>query len=169
LNKYYGTKIIISDTTFAAVHDKVYCRQLDTIQVKGKSQALTIYEPLGLKQLEFERRRSDRRGQLTMWKKIKRAIVLMRHGERRRGPRRLGSDRIVVKPEQIEIASMYEHALALYRKEDFDAAEMGFDHVLTHKPGDGPSLLMKSRIAKYRTECAAGEAHFDPCYRFDEK
>jgi adenylate cyclase len=169
LNKYYGTKIIISDTTFQAVHDKVYCRQLDTIQVKGKSQAVTIYEPLGLKPTEFERRRSERRGRLTTWKKIKRAIVLMQYGERRRGPRRLGSDRIVVKPEQIEIASMYEHALALYRKGDFDAAEMGFDHVLTLKPGDGPSRLMKSRIAKYRTEYAGDEAHFDPVYKFDEK
>jgi adenylate cyclase len=169
LNKYYGTKIIISDTTFQAVHEKVYCRQLDTIQVKGKSQAVTIYEPLGLKQLEFERRRTDRRGQLTTWKKIKRAIVMMQYGERRHGPRRLGSDRIVVKPEQLEIASMYEHALALYRKGDFDAAEMGFDHVLTLKPGDGPSRLMKSRIAKYRTEYAGDEAHFDPVYKFDEK
>jgi TolA-binding protein len=147
----------------------VFCRQLDTIQVKGKSQAVTIYEPLGLKPLEFERRRTDRRGQLTLYKRIKRTIVMMQHGERRQGPRRLGSDRIVATPEHIEIASMYEHALALYRKGDFDAAEMGFDHVLTLNPGDGPSRLMKSRIAKYRTEYAGDEAHFDPVYKFDEK
>ncbi len=169
LNKYYGTKIIISDTTFQEVQEMVFCRQLDTIQVKGKSQAVTIYEPLGLKPLEFERRRTDRRGELTLYKKIKKTIVMMQHGERRQGPRRLGSDRIVVTPEHIEIASMYEHALALYRKGDFDAAEMGFDHVLTLNPGDGPSRLMKSRIAKYRTEYAGDEAHFDPVYKFDEK
>jgi hypothetical protein len=28
---------------------------------------------------------------------------------------------------------------------------------------------MKSRIAKYRTEYAGDEAHFDPVYKFDEK
>jgi adenylate cyclase len=169
LNKYYGTRIIISDSTFDAVKDMVHCRQLDTIQVKGKSQSVTIYEPIGMKRLEFERRKEDRRGPLTPAKKIKRTLVLLRQGERRLEERRLGSERIIVKPEQIEIASMYEHALALYRKGDFDAAEMGFDHVLTLKPGDGPSRLMKSRIAKYRTEYAGDESHFDPVYKFDEK
>ncbi|MBI4475017.1 MAG: hypothetical protein HY646_20285, partial [Acidobacteria bacterium] len=74
-----------------------------------------------------------------------------------------------VKPEQEEIAAMYEHALALYRKGDFDAAEMGFDHVLSLSPADGPSRLMKGRIAKYRTEYAGVESHFDPVYKFDEK
>jgi adenylate cyclase len=169
LNKYYGTKIIISDSTFNDVKDMVFCRQLDTIQVKGKAQAVTIYEPLGMKNLEFERRKTDRRGSLTPAKKIKRAIVMLQQGERRQGERRLGSAQIIVRPEQIEIASMYEHALALYRKGDFDAAEMGFDHVLTLNPGDGPSRLMKSRIAKYRTEYAGDESHFDPVYKFDEK
>src|SRR6185295_18352212 len=55
LNKYYGTKILISDTTFDQVKDIILCRQLDTIQVKGKSQAVTIYEPLGMKRVELDR------------------------------------------------------------------------------------------------------------------
>ncbi len=167
LNKYYGTKILISDTTYAEVRDMVFCRELDTIQVKGKSQAVTIYEPLALRRLEFERRKTDRRGPLTPAKQIKKALVMARYGERRQEERRLSSDRLLLRPEQEEIATMYEHALALYRKGDFEAAEMGFDHVLSLSPNDGPSRLMKSRIAKYRTE-HAGE-HFDPVYRFDEK
>ncbi|HEY2381874.1 MAG TPA: adenylate/guanylate cyclase domain-containing protein [Terriglobia bacterium] len=169
LNKYYGTTILISDTTFQAVQDMVLCRQLDTIQVKGKSQAVTIYEPMGLKRLEFERRSADRRGPLTAGNKIKKALVMLWHGERRHDERRLGSGQILATPEQEEIAAMYEHALGLYRKGDFKNADMAFEHVLTLSPGDGPSRLMRTRIAKYRTEYAGDEAHFDPVYKFDEK
>ena len=169
LNKYYGTRIIISDTTFREVQDAVLCRELDTIQVKGKSQAVTIYEPLGLKAVEFERRKEDRRNEVATGPQVMNTLIKLFRKERRQEERRLGSGRILVKPEQIEIASMYEHALALYRKGDFDAAEMGFDHVLTLDPGDGPSRLMKTRIAKYRTEYAGDEARFDPVYKFDEK
>ncbi|HLH31805.1 MAG TPA: adenylate/guanylate cyclase domain-containing protein [Terriglobia bacterium] len=169
LNKFYGTKILVSDTTFHAIQDMVLCRELDTIQVKGKSQAVTIYEPIGLKRLEFERRKTDRRGPMTATKQVKKALVLLFRGDRRQEERRLGSDEILARPDQEELATMYEHALALYRKGDFDAAEMGFDHVLTLRPGDGPSRLMKTRIAKFRTEYAGHEAHFDPVYKFDEK
>jgi hypothetical protein len=82
----------------------------------------------------------------------------------------MGADsRLLVKPEQEEITAIYGHALALYRRGDFNAAERGFDHVLALNPADGPSRLMKSRIAKYRTEHLGVEAKFDPVYRFDEK
>jgi adenylate cyclase len=170
LNKYYGTKIIISDSTYAEVRELVFCRQLDTIQVKGKSQAVTIYEPMGLRRLDFDRRAGgDRRGVVTLRKRFIRAFVKVRHGERRHEDRRLGSPRLYVKPEHEEIKSMYEHALALYRKGDFDGAQIGFDHVLSLDPGDGPSRLMKERIAKYREEYAGAATRFDPVYKFDEK
>jgi len=169
LNKYYGTKILISDATFTAVSDLVLCRELDTIQVKGKSQAVTIYEPLGLRRLEDERREADRRGPMTPQKQIVKRLAMLRHGERRQEDRRLGSSGLMVKPEQEEIATMYGHALALYRKGDFDGAEMAFDHVLSLAPGDGPSRFMKSRIAKYRMEYTGDESPFDPVYKFDEK
>jgi len=106
---------------------------------------------------------------MTAKKRIVKTLVTLRHGERRQEERRLGSDRLLVKPEQEEIATMYEHALALYRKGDFDSAEMAFDHVLSLSPGDGPSRLMKSRIDKYRSADAGDETHFDPVYKFDEK
>lgn len=167
LNKYYGTNILISNTTYAAVRHIVFCRELDTIQVRGKSQAVTIYEPIGTRKLEFQRRNTDRRGEMTPMKKVIRFLVKARHGERRQGERRLGSDRLILKPEQEEMATMYEHALSLYRKGDFDGADMAFDHVLSLSPTDGPSRLMKGRIAKYRNEYAG--VHFDPVYKFDEK
>jgi hypothetical protein len=170
LNKYYGTKIIISDATYEEVRDTVFCRQLDTIQVKGKSHAVTIYEPLGLRRLEFDRRGGgDRRGAMTLKKRLVKAYILFRHGDRRQEDRRLGSARLLVKPEQEEIKSMYEHALALYRRGDFEGAGLGFDHVLSLNPSDGPSRLMKERIAKYREEYAGAQTRFDPVYKFDEK
>ena len=43
------------------------------------------------------------------------------------------------------------------------------EDVLSLAPGDGPSRLMKARIAKYRTEYAGDDSHFDPVYKFDEK
>ncbi len=169
LNKYYGTRILISDTAYEDCKHIVFCRQLDTIQVKGKSQAVTIYEPLGIRRLRDDRRRTDRRGELTTAKKVKRTIMMARFGERRNEERRMGSDRLVLKPEQEELATMYEHALSLYRQGEFDAAEMAFDHVLTLSPNDGPSRLMKGRIAKYRLEYAGATSKFDGVYKFDEK
>ncbi len=45
LNKEYGTHILLSDTTYAAVEDPMLVfRELDLIRVKGKSQPVTLYE-----------------------------------------------------------------------------------------------------------------------------
>jgi len=170
LNKYYGTKILISDSTYQACKNVIFCRELDKIQVKGKSQAVTIYEPLGVLRRDEERRRGpDRRAELTVGKRIKKAYVMARYGDRRKEVRRAVSERLLLTPQQEEIATMYEHALALYRSADFDAAEKAFDHVLSLTPSDGPSRLMKSRIRKYRAEYIGTEFPFDPVYKFDEK
>ena len=170
LNKYYGTKILISDSTYEECKHVIFCRELDKIQVKGKSQAVTIYEPLGVRPVVDDRRCiPDRRGSLTPAKRIKKAYVNIRYGKRRVEPRRAISKRVLLTPRQEEIATMYEHALALYRRADFDAADRAFDHVLSLAPSDGPSHLMKGRIKKYRTEYVGTESKFDPVYKFDEK
>jgi adenylate cyclase len=169
LNKYYGTKILISDATYKVIKGRVFCRELDTILVKGKSQAVTIYEPIGVCRPVEERRDKDRRGEMTLRKRIFRAYVMARFGERREAERRIGSDRLVVQPRQEEIATMYEHALSIYRSGDLASAEVAFDHVLSLSPNDGPSQVMKSRISKYRLEYARAGARFDPVYKFDEK
>jgi tetratricopeptide (TPR) repeat protein len=170
LNKYYGTKILISDATYEACKHVIFCRELDKIQVKGKSQAVTIYEPLGVRPREDDRRCiPDRRGALTASKRIKKAYIMARYGERRVEARRTISARLLLTPRQEEIATMYEHALALYRRADFDAADKAFDHVLSLAPSDGPARLMKGRIQKYRAEYVGSESAFDPVYKFDEK
>jgi adenylate cyclase len=47
-NKMYGTRIIISEYTYEKVKDRVYARELDLVQVKGKTRPVRIYELLGL-------------------------------------------------------------------------------------------------------------------------
>jgi adenylate cyclase len=43
-NKVYGTMIIVSEYTYAAVKDRFVFRELDTIRVKGKNRPVVIYE-----------------------------------------------------------------------------------------------------------------------------
>ena len=46
-NKNYGTGILISETTRKAIGDAFETRELDLLAVKGKGQALLVYELLG--------------------------------------------------------------------------------------------------------------------------
>ena len=43
-NKQYSTNIIISESTYAQVKDKVVARELDNIRVKGKNKPTPIFE-----------------------------------------------------------------------------------------------------------------------------
>ena len=47
-NKFYGTSIIASETTVALAGDAFAWRELDTVRVKGRTQALKIYDLLAL-------------------------------------------------------------------------------------------------------------------------
>jgi adenylate cyclase len=47
LNKYYGTNILISETTAQALENGFILRDVDQVRVKGKAQAAHIYELLG--------------------------------------------------------------------------------------------------------------------------
>ncbi|MGA8572311.1 MAG: adenylate/guanylate cyclase domain-containing protein [Desulfobaccales bacterium] len=52
LNKYYGTSILISSSTAQALDGQFVLREVDLVQVRGKAQALTIFELLGEGALE---------------------------------------------------------------------------------------------------------------------
>ncbi len=54
LNKIYGTTIIISESTYEYVKDKVIARELDITRVKGKLKPVRIYELMGLKEEEIK-------------------------------------------------------------------------------------------------------------------
>ena len=45
-NKYFGTSIMVSETTVALTGSDFSWRELDAIRVKGRSQPVRIYEPL---------------------------------------------------------------------------------------------------------------------------
>jgi adenylate cyclase len=49
INKEYGTNIVISQYTHEAVKDVLFCRELDSVKVKGKELPVKIYELLGKK------------------------------------------------------------------------------------------------------------------------
>ena len=49
LTKEYGVGILVSETTREAAPDIVY-RELDRVRVKGKGLAVSIYEPIGLRE-----------------------------------------------------------------------------------------------------------------------
>ncbi|MDO7084507.1 CHASE2 domain-containing protein [Pseudocolwellia sp. AS88] len=47
LTKFYGVDILFTEKTFnQLVPNKIVCRQIDKIKVKGKNQAVTVYQPL---------------------------------------------------------------------------------------------------------------------------
>jgi adenylate cyclase len=45
-NKEYGTNIIVSEFTKEELGERFLCRFIDKVRVKGKNQAVNIYEPL---------------------------------------------------------------------------------------------------------------------------
>jgi adenylate cyclase len=47
-NKEYGTRIIISESTWEQVRDRIATRELDIIRVQGKAQPTRIFEVLGV-------------------------------------------------------------------------------------------------------------------------
>ena len=47
ITKFYGAKILIGEDTFDHI-DGFVCRFVDRIQVKGKEEAIRVYEPIGL-------------------------------------------------------------------------------------------------------------------------
>ncbi len=49
INKYYGTRVIVSEHTWTQVSDRFEARRLDLVAVKGKSQSSWIFELLAEK------------------------------------------------------------------------------------------------------------------------
>ena len=60
--KYYGVGILVGEATRTLVKDVVF-KEIDKIKVKGKDEAITIYEPMGL-EAEVEKKVLD---ELKLW------------------------------------------------------------------------------------------------------
>ncbi len=63
--KHYGVGILVGEATKAAVRDVVF-REVDRIKVKGKDDAVTVYEPVGL-EVEVDRKTRE---ELKLWNQI---------------------------------------------------------------------------------------------------
>lgn len=48
-NKYYGTRLTISEDTYTMAKNKIEARELDVVRVVGKNEPIRIYELLGRK------------------------------------------------------------------------------------------------------------------------
>jgi adenylate cyclase len=49
LNKQFGTRIIVSETTYAKARSAIEARCLGRVRVKGRAEPIAIYQPLSLK------------------------------------------------------------------------------------------------------------------------
>ncbi len=57
LNKYYGTRVIVSESAWEASNNAFFGRKLDEVQVKGKQHSVGVYEPLAIQGAETERQK----------------------------------------------------------------------------------------------------------------
>jgi len=44
--RYYDVPMVVGETTYAQINGRFLCRELDRVRVKGKRQAVTVYEPV---------------------------------------------------------------------------------------------------------------------------
>jgi adenylate cyclase len=66
--KYYGVGILVGEATRNAVKDVVF-KEIDRIKVKGKEEAVTVYEPVGLES-EVDKKIQD---EIKLWNQTLRA------------------------------------------------------------------------------------------------
>ena len=77
---------------------------------------------------------------------------MIRYGERRVEPRRTISDRVLLTPRQEEIATMYEHALALWRALEADSDSL--------RPDDQARYAYLRGMTDYRLGFRADSRHW---------
>lgn len=85
INKLYGTKIIVSESTYALVGEKVAARKIDIVVVKGKKTGMPIYELVGLLDKLTEEEKSflslfNEGMELYLQKKWGEAILVLQNG-----------------------------------------------------------------------------------------
>ena len=78
VTKQYGCDIVLSEHTYELCHDKIWVRELDKTRVKGKTQAVSIYELIDFKSNPLD---SHMEGFLTLYQEGRQAYTDMRFEE----------------------------------------------------------------------------------------
>jgi len=91
VNKQFGTKVIISETTTLHAGDRIEVRELDLIAVKGKEKPIRIYELLGEKGTLTEERKK--------WKLLYEEALRSYWAKDFAGARRLFAQVLEINPE----------------------------------------------------------------------
>lgn len=122
ITKEYGADIIVGEDTKNAVPEVVF-REIDRVRVKGKDAAVTIYEPLGLKD--------------------------------------------EVRQATLDDAALFHEALQLYRKQQWEMAELRLVRLKTICPDARLYDVFLERIAFLRSNPPA--AAWDGAFTFHSK
>lgn len=123
VNKFYDTKVMMSDTTRSALGDAFVVREIDTIRVMGKQTPVTVFELLGSKESISEK--------------------------------------------ALSFANHYEKALELYRKRMFNESRELCIALLTVKPGDGATEILRQRCEMFLQQPPSED--WDGVYQMDTK
>ncbi len=105
VTRVYNVKTMIGEQTFKVVKDKVVCREVDFVRVKGKEKPARIYELVG----------------------------------------DMSTDQA-----KLGIIEAFQRGLALYRRQEFDAAASEFRTVLKVDPTDGPAQVFIERCRQLK-------------------
>ena len=106
-NKFYGSRILIAESTARAVGDQFVVRQLDLLRVKGKLQPIAVFE-------------------------------LMDEGK--------------AAGDLAERVKLYEQALGLYRRQQWEQAAAILDDLHRRFPDDHPAAALRKRIDLLRDD-----------------
>ncbi len=104
-NKMYGSGIMISENTFAAVKEKIFVRELDNIRVKGKIKPTKVYELIDII--------DDSRNQEYSWIGIYDKAISEYKSRNFESSKKLFSDVLSIKPDD-ETAKLYIERCAAY-------------------------------------------------------
>jgi adenylate cyclase len=88
LNKQYNTKILISESTNREIEEKFVTRPIDHLTVKGKSQAIQIFEVLGEKDYQLSKAERCFCQGLTLYRQgdFNKAAILFEQGSEKDPP-----------------------------------------------------------------------------------
>jgi adenylate cyclase len=131
INKQYGTNIIMSEFTHELIKERLVCRQLDAVRVKGKKLPVKIYQLLGNK------RQGDRRAAETI--EMKKKYAMQRTSDRRK-----------TETNEFELLREdFELALGKYFTREFEESRRMFEKIEQDYPDDKPTKLFLKRIQEF--------------------